>query len=90
MKYKSTILVASIALFTACSKEPELSNVDKTAEVAETAEHIMSLSKSLAVINPSYSESYYRSVLVAMVQVCAKKADTESCMRTEIERLKSR
>jgi len=90
MKYNRTILVASICLLTACSKEPEISNVETTAIAASMAEDATSLAKSLAVINPRHSESYYKSMIIAIVQDCVKQADTESCLQTKIEGLKSR
>ena len=90
MKIKLMICAIAAILVAACSKEPEMSNVEKTAIAAQLAEQTISIAQSLAVINPSHSESYYRSMLLAIVQDCVKKADPGSCMSSEIERLKSR
>jgi hypothetical protein len=90
MKIKKLICATAVVLVAACSKETEMSNVEKTAIAAQLAEQSMSIAKSMAVINPSHSESYYRSMLLAIIQDCVKKADPESCLRSEIERLKYR
>jgi len=90
MKIKKLICATAVVLVAACSKETEMSNVEKTAIAAQLAEQSMSIAKSMAVINPSHSESYYRSMLLAIIQDCVKKADPASCLSSEIERLKYR
>jgi len=88
MKIQNLFIVMLITLLAACSKEPEVSNVEKAEMTASLTESTLSLAKSLASINPKHSESYYRTMLIAIIQDCVKKSDPTSCVTSEVERLK--
>jgi hypothetical protein len=87
MKKISLVFMFALVFFAGCQRQSEVNTIENARAVADLTDSTISLAKSLAIINPRHSESYYRSMLIAIIQECTKKPNTESCIKSEVDAL---